>query len=141
MNEIIRQFTSEDYDDARYLWENTPGVGVSDADSCAGIDMFLQRNPGFSFVAIQGGRLVGTILVGHDGRRGHIHHLAVEVQSRGQGLARKLVNAGLAKLTEAGIQKCHLLVFHDNESGQAFWRFVGAEERPALALYSIALAD
>jgi ribosomal protein S18 acetylase RimI-like enzyme len=139
MTENIRIFTSEDYDAARHLWETTPGVGVSDADSRAGIDMFLQRNPGFSFVALVEGRLVGTILVGHDGRRGHIHHLAVEVNSQGRGLARKLVNAGLEKLVEAGIQKCHLLVFHDNESGQAFWRLVGAEERPALALYSIAL--
>jgi ribosomal protein S18 acetylase RimI-like enzyme len=140
MADDIREFTSADYNDARHLWETTEGVGITDSDSREGIDMFLRRNPGFSFVAIVDGRLVGTILVGHDGRRGHIHHLAVDVQSRNRGLASKLVNAGRAKLAEAGIQKCHLLVFQNNESGQAFWRTVGAQERPALALYSIALS-
>lgn len=139
MTEEIRVFTPEDYDNARLLWEDTEGVGITDSDSREGIEMFLQRNPGFSFVAIDGARLVGTILVGHDGRRGHIHHLAVHAQSRNRGLARKLVNAGLAKLTEVGIQKCHLMVFKENKSGQEFWRVVGAEERAALALYSIAL--
>jgi len=139
MTQEIRAFTPEDYDAARRLWESTEGVGITDSDSREGIEMFLQRNPGLSFVAIEGTRLVGTILVGHDGRRGHIHHLAVHPQSRNRGLARGLVNAGLARLKELGIQKCHLLVFRENKSGQEFWSVVGAQERPALALYSIGI--
>jgi ribosomal protein S18 acetylase RimI-like enzyme len=135
----IHPFTNQDYPEARRLWEETEGVGLSDADSRDGIELFLSRNPGLSFVAVERGRVVGTILVGHDGRRGHIHHLAVHAQNRKLGLARQLVQVGLAKLAEVGIQKCHLLVFQQNESGQAFWRAIGAEQRPALALYSLAI--
>jgi len=32
------------------LWQICEGVGLLDADSCQGIEKYLQRNPGLSFV-------------------------------------------------------------------------------------------
>lgn len=139
MAQEIRAFAPDDYDAARQLWDSIEGVGISDSDSRAGIELFLQRNPGLSFVAIEGRRVVGTILAGHDGRRGYIHHLAVHPQYRNRGLGRGLMSAGLVRLKALGIQKCHLLVFRENKSGQEFWGAVGAQARPELALYSIAV--
>jgi putative acetyltransferase len=40
-------------------------------------------------------------------------------------------------LRDAGIQKCHLLVFRENASGRAFWERVGAEERVTLTTFSL----
>jgi N-acetylglutamate synthase len=133
----IRVFTSDDHAAALKLWQASEGVGLSDADSFENIGRFLERNPGLSFVATDTGRVVATILCGHDGRRGLIHHLLVAPTHRRQGLGRALLKRALAALGQANIQKCHLLVFRDNAEGMAFWHGIGAEERVLLALFSM----
>ena len=137
MTEQIVPFEPAHYAAARALWEQTPGVGLSDADEPRAIEQFLMRNPGLSLAAFANGVLVGTVLVGHDGRRGLIHHLAVAAHVQRQGVGRRLVREGMARLRAAGIHKCHLLVFADNAPGRAFWAAVGAEHRESLTIYSI----
>ena len=66
----LEPFSDNHYAAARALWEATDGVGLSGADSEASIAQFLARNPGTSDVALDDAKLVATILVGHDGRRG-----------------------------------------------------------------------
>lgn len=137
----IRVFTSDDHAAALKLWQASEGVGLSDADSFENIARFLERNPGLSLVATDAGRVVATILCGHDGRRGLIHHLLVAPTHRRQGLGRALLKRALAALGQAQIQKCHLLVFRDNAEGMAFWHGIGAEERVSLALFSMPTGD
>ena len=137
MSMDIRVFTNDDHAAALKLWQASEGVGLSDADSFENIVRFLARNPGLSFVATDTGRVVATILCGHDGRRGLIHHLLVAPTHRRQGLGRTLLKRALAALGQAQIQKCHLLVFRDNAEGMAFWHGIGAEERVSLALFSM----
>jgi ribosomal protein S18 acetylase RimI-like enzyme len=133
----VREFEPEDHARARALWDATEGVGLSDADSLENVRRFLERNPGLSFVATDSDVLVATILCGHDGRRGLIHHLAVASSHRRRGLGRQLVRRAIAALREEGIQKCHLLVFHQNVAGRAFWERIGAEERTTIGIFSI----
>lgn len=137
MTITLQIFEPQHYLAALRLWEQTEGVGLSAADSEAAITLFLQRNPGLSLVALDAGQLVGTILIGHDGRRGLIHHLAVAHSARRQGIGAQLVREGLAGLRQANIDKCHLLVFTENSAGQAFWQSIGAEHRTTVALYSL----
>ncbi|MEN9933993.1 MAG: acetyltransferase [Chloroflexota bacterium] len=140
MHTTIRTFRPEDYDAAFELWKATPGIGLSSADERDAILSFLARNPGMSYVASDGDRLVGTILCGHDGRRGLIHHLVSAVTVRRQGAAQRLLAAGMESFRRAGIQKAHLFVFQSNDEAIAFWRAVGAQYRSELALYSIAVS-
>ena len=137
----IRQYEAADYPAARSLWQETPGVGLSEADEQRPIEQYLSRNPGSSFVAYEGEALVGTILCGHDGRRGLIHHLVTAKEFRRRGLGRQLLRAGLQALGAQGINKCHLLVFQSNAEGLAFWRAVAATERKELALFSLSIAS
>ncbi len=65
----IAPFTPADYEAACALWAGMEGISLSDADSRAAIARFLERNPGTCFAAREGGRLVGTLLAGSDGRR------------------------------------------------------------------------
>lgn len=133
----IRPFEPEDHAAAWALWESTDGIGLSRANSFEGVARFLRRNPSSCFVATDKGVLVGTILCGHDGRRGLIHSLAVGSAHRRRGLGRALVTRALAALRQEGIEKCHLLVFNENADGRAFWKGIGAEERTTLALFSL----
>jgi ribosomal protein S18 acetylase RimI-like enzyme len=133
-------FDPRHIDAARGLWARTEGVGLSAADEVEPLGRYLARNPRTSFVALKDGTLAGTLLCGHDGRRGLLHHLAVADECRRSGLGRRLVEAGLKALRDDGIQKCHLMVFADNPSGLAFWAAIGAQRRDELQLLSLSTA-
>jgi ribosomal protein S18 acetylase RimI-like enzyme len=117
----VRDFTMEDYDGAVALWKRETHIGLSSADGRDALEAFLRRNSGLSKVMIRGGRLTGTVLCGHDGRRGYVYHLYVEPEHRRGGMATLLVDACLDSLRREGIQKCHLFIFKGNEEGKSFW--------------------
>jgi putative acetyltransferase len=137
----IQPFTLSDYDEVYALWQATPGVGLSSADSREAIEIYLERNPGLSFVARIDGRLVGAVLCGTDGRRGYLHHLAVDSEFRRQGAGSALVEHCLAGLKAQGIDKCHLFVFASNTSGRAFWEHTRWKLRTDLVMMSTATSD
>ena len=118
------------------LWQESEGVGLSASDQPDQIGRFLDRNPGFSFVALANGSVVGALLCGHDGRRGYIHHLAVRPEYQRLGFGRQLVDRSLRRLSQAGILKCHLFIFSDNVTASAFWDRLGWTRRSELAIMS-----
>lgn len=136
---IIREMRLADYEAMYALWLGCEGIGLSASDSREQIGLYLGRNPGMSFVAEVDGRLAGTILGGHDGRRGTIHHAAVHPDFRHQGIGQQLVATCLAALRAAGVLKCHIFVHRTNEAAQAFWRAVGWHDRGDLHLMSVFL--
>lgn len=141
MHIVIREMTMQDYDQARYLWENTQHIGISNADSRENIALFLLRNPGMNFVACDNDRLVGTVLCGHDGRRGYLYHMAVEDTHRYLGIARQLGEKCLVMLEKAGIEKCHIFVYAGNEEGKLFWKKTGWVERNDLIIMSYSIVN
>jgi ribosomal protein S18 acetylase RimI-like enzyme len=132
----IRTMTVEDYDKVYNLWNNTPGVGLSEADEKHKIDAFLQRNPGLCFVYEDKNDIIGTILCGNDGRRGYIHHLVIREDYRRMGLGQELVQRCLDGLKQLEILKCHLFVFANNEIGRGFWSDTGWKRREDILIYS-----
>ena len=127
---------SQDYNEAYGLWKATDGVGLSSADEPEAVGRYLIRNPDLSFVAYEGPLLVGTILGGHDGRRGFIHHLAVRLSHRRLGIGRRLVTLCLKGLQTEHIEKCHLFVYQSNDEAIAFWQDIGFTRRSELAMMS-----
>lgn len=132
----IVEMTPDDCDEVLALWRRTEGVGLNEGDTPQGIAACLARNPGLSQIARREGRIVGAVLCGHDGRRGYLHHLAVEPAVRGQGLGSAMVETCLARLAAAGIEKCNLFVYADNEQGARFWTRNGWTERTELKVLS-----
>jgi ribosomal protein S18 acetylase RimI-like enzyme len=129
----IRVMTIDDYDQIYDLWIHTPGMGLNNLDdSRDGIARYLKRNPTTCFAALQGGKIVGVILSGHDGRRGYIHHTAVAVQARRKGIAAGLVSHAMEALKREGIHKVALVAFERNLEGNAFWESQGFSVRKDL---------
>lgn len=137
----IREIHIDDHAEIHSLWSNTPGMGLSDADSGPNVKSFLDRNRGLSFCYEEDGKIAGTILCGHDGRRGYVYHVTVAPEYRGRGIGRLLVRRSLEKLREEGIRKCHLFVFQDNEAGNAFWSRTGWTKRQDIYVYSATTGD
>lgn len=136
MNILIEPMTIANYDDVMALWKKAETIGLSSADEQKKIEAYLARNPGMSFVAKEKGTIVGAALCGHDGRRGYLHHLAVAESHRKIGLGRKLADRCIRSLRDAGIEKCHLFVFHRNKDGKAFWEKIGWTPRTDIQVVS-----
>ena len=129
----IRLMEIGDFSACYDLWLRTPGMGLNNIDdSPEGIDRYLRRNPNTCFVAEEEGRIVGVILAGHDGRRGHISHTAVDGAFQRRGIGRQLVEHVMAAMEREGIIKVNLVVFSHNEKGNAFWESVGFTVRTDL---------
>jgi ribosomal protein S18 acetylase RimI-like enzyme len=129
----IRIMTIADYDALYDLWLHIPGMGLNTTDdSREGIAQYLKRNPTTCFVAEAGGKLIGVIMAGHDGRRGFIYHTAVLPEHRKQGIAMALVDHAMQALEAEGIHKTALVVFASNELGNGFWEHIGFTKREDL---------
>jgi len=129
----IEAMDIKDYEEIISLWENTDGVGLSRSDdSKEAIAKFLSKNPYTCFIARNDEKIIGTIMAGSDGRRGHIYHLTVKPEHRGKGIGRKLLERAEEGLRKEGIRKVFLVAFKDNEAGNGFWEATGYKTREDL---------
>jgi len=117
--------TPADYDQAYALWRTTDGVCLDEEDSREGISLYLRRNQGMCFVATVDNAVVGTVLCGHEGRRGLLRHLVVATHFRRNGIARDLIEHTRSALAREGIRKCNTFVFDSNVAGRQFWDYMG----------------
>ena len=132
----IREMHIEDYESVINLWCQTEGMSIRDADSKESIASYLERNAGLSFVAESDETIVGAVLVGTDGRRGYLQHLAVDTNFRGQKLGCQLVSEAVNALAGLGIPKTHLFVYNDNINAQQFYEKLGWFPRDEVRMYS-----
>lgn len=128
--------TKDDYDEVYEMWQTTSKRALSNADSQEQIERYLDRNKGMSQVAVIDGKIVGTVLAGHDGRRGFIHHMAVMPQYRRKHIGHSLANKAIEKITAEGIDKTHIFCYQNNETGQDFWSDFGFKKRDDVFVYS-----
>jgi ribosomal protein S18 acetylase RimI-like enzyme len=130
----IRKMTINDYNEIIKLWKSTDGVGLSGKDdSQKSIRLFLEKNPNICFVAENKNKeIIGTIMAGNDGRRGHIYHLMVKPEYRKNGLGQILREKTEKALKKEGIRKLFLVVFAKNKIGNKFWENNGYKTRKDL---------
>ena len=139
---MVRIMTIEDYEGVYALWKKIKGFGIrSIDDSKEGVARFLKRNPTTSVVAEKDGRIVGSILCGHDGRRGCLYHVCVDEDYRRHGIGKRMVVFAMKALKEEKINKVSLIAFTENDIGNAFWNTIGWTERLDLNYYDFSLNE
>lgn len=132
----------KDYDAVYELWTTIHGFAMrSIDDSKSGVMKFLQRNPGLSVVAESDGEIIGSILSGHDGRRGCFYHVCVKESYRKHGVGKKMATEAMVRLNNEGINKVQLVAFTQNEIGNQFWHHEGWQEREDLNTYDFVLNE
>ncbi len=139
---MIRIMTIEDYEGVKALWMKIKGFGIrSIDDSKEGVERFIKRNPTTSVVAVEDGKIVGSILCGHDGRRGCLYHVCVDEAYRMRGIGKNMVVMAMEALKEEGINKVSLIAFTKNDIGNAFWKEIGWTKREDLNYYDFTLNE
>ena len=139
---MIRTMTMEDYEGVYALWTKIRGFGLRSVDdSREGIERFLRRNPTTSVVAVEDGKGVGSILCGHDGRRGCLYHVCVDEGYRRRGIGKAMVVKAMEELEKEEINKVCLIAFTRNDIGNAFWNTIGWTKRLDLNYYDFVLNE
>ncbi|MBQ8325608.1 MAG: GNAT family N-acetyltransferase [Lachnospiraceae bacterium] len=139
---MIRIMTIEDYPQVHDLWMKIKGFAIrSIDDSEEGVAIFLRRNPTTSVVCEEDGKIVGTILCGHDGRRGCMYHVCVDPDYRLQGIGKAMVVFAMQQLKAEHISKVSLIAFTKNDIGNAFWNRIGWTKREDLNYYDFTLNE
>ena len=136
MNYTIRPMTIDDYDEIFAMWQITTKRALSSADERSQIERYLKRNEGLSQVAVVAGKIVDTVLAGHDGRRGFIHHMAVLPEYRRRRIGHALAERAIAGIQAEGIEKTHIFCYQNNETGQKFWSDFGFKKRDDVFVFS-----
>lgn len=134
----LRSVTAADHAALFSLWSRTPGIQLRCDDEYEPFAAYLARNPDLSLLLEVEGEVIGSLLVGHDGRRGYLQHLAVAPPHRGCGYARLLLNEALARLAALGIGKSHVFVLRDAPEALGFWEAQrGWGRRNDILVYSV----
>lgn len=134
--------TIEDFDQVHALWMTISGFAIrSIDDSREGVERFLRRNPTTSVVAEEDGKIVGSILCGHDGRRGCLYHVCVHKDYRMRGIGKAMVVYAMNALKAEEISKVSLIAFTRNDIGNAFWNRIGWTRRLDLNYYDFTLNE
>ena len=93
-------------------------------------DIALARREANATVLIgrDGGVIVATAMVGHDGHRGWVYYVATDPGHRGKGLGRTIMQAAEDWLRQAGLAKLQLMVRRENAAAGAFYQSIGYAE-------------
>ena len=142
MEVTVRPMLISDYDEVYRLWMGIKGFGIrSIDDSREGTERFIRRNPTTSIVAELEGKIVGSILCGHDGRTGCFYHVCVDEAYRNQGIGKKMAYAAMRALQAENINKVNLIAYKKNLIGNFFWQSFGWKRRSDINYYEFILNE
>ncbi len=130
----LRTATVRDHGALIALWLRN-GIAVRDGDDRRGVGLMLRRNKGLSIVATMDGAIVGSVLVTWDGRRGWLHHMAVERACRRAGVASLLVAEAERRLRAMGATRVKAEVYSRNRASRALFRSMGYEQYERLLTF------
>jgi ribosomal protein S18 acetylase RimI-like enzyme len=116
-----------DVADVIALWQ---ACGLTRPWNDPAADIALARRGPNSAILIgrDGGAMVATAMVGHDGHRGWVYYVAVDPARREQGFGRAIMDAAEDWLRQAGIAKLQLMVRRENAKAGAFYQTIGYAE-------------
>jgi ribosomal protein S18 acetylase RimI-like enzyme len=121
---VITDLGEQQHQAAVALWHAT-GLTRPWNDPHADLRRALDGPTSTVLAATEGGDLVGTAMVGHDGHRCWIYYLAVDPARQGAGIGRRLVEACERWARERQLPKIQLMVRNTNAPAVGFYRSLG----------------
>jgi ribosomal protein S18 acetylase RimI-like enzyme len=120
----FRRATVEDADALVVFWA-AAGASMGNTDNADCVRAAIVYSRAVMLLAMDEGRIVGSLLGTFDGWRGHMYRLAVEPALRRRGVATALVRQMEQLFRAWGVKRVSVLVERDRPSATAFWTAAG----------------
>jgi ribosomal protein S18 acetylase RimI-like enzyme len=135
----IRPFGPADYDRIMELWTQG-GLPLKPRGRDSRENIVKQIGlPNVRFLVAEegeGGRVVGTVVATHDGRKGWINRLSVDEALRRRGLGARLVRAAEAWLEAQGMDILACLIEDENAVSMAVFGRLGYKQHPEIIYFA-----
>jgi ribosomal protein S18 acetylase RimI-like enzyme len=131
----IEKFSIEFYEEVVMLWRKA-GINVGSSDTRGELKKMLKRNPNLFLVGKINNKVIGIVIGGFDGRRGYVHHLAVDPDHQKKGYGKMIIDKLIANFRKIGVHKIHLFIEKYNKDVVEFYRNLGWEIRDDLIMMS-----
>ena len=131
----IEDFSMDSYEMIIKLWKKA-GISVGSTDKKEEIERMLKRNPSLLLVGKLDEKLISVVMGGFDGRRGYVHHLAVDPDYQKKGFGKMIMDELIARFRKMGVHKVHLFIEKYNKEVVEFYINLGWEIRDDLIMMS-----
>ncbi|MFW9941016.1 MAG: GNAT family N-acetyltransferase [Candidatus Thorarchaeota archaeon] len=131
----IEKFSMKSYDDIVHLWKKA-GISVGSSDSKKEVKRMLERNPDLFLLGKIEEEIVAVVMGGFDGRRGYVHHLAVDPKHQKKGYGKKLMEVLIEEFRKNGVHKIHLFIEKQNQTVVDFYSYLDWQIRDDLIMMS-----
>ncbi|MFW9852150.1 MAG: GNAT family N-acetyltransferase [Candidatus Thorarchaeota archaeon] len=128
-------FNIDMYERVNELWEIC-GITLGSSDTRDQVQRVLNYSADLFFVGIKDNKIIAVVIGAFDGRRGYVHHLAVDPKLQKEGYGRLMMEELHKRFKEKKIHKVHLFVEVDNEGVIEFYKKVGWHTRDDLKMMS-----
>lgn len=137
MEVLIRKFKISDYDQVINLWQlcQLP-LKPEGRDSRCQLEQQIKLDQIIFLVAEKEGKVIGTVLASHDGRKGWINRLAVHPDARRQGLGTQLIKKAEEELEKQGLNLLAALIEEENSASRDLFVRLGYEPHPEIVYFS-----
>jgi hypothetical protein len=129
----FRDIRDEDVEETIALWKvcdltrtwNDPAKDIA----------FARSSPSSTvLIAEEEGRIVASVMPGHDSHRGTLYYVAVHPSQQRKGYGRAAVKAAEVWLSKQGVWKINLMIRPENEPVKAFYESLGYEINPVFCM-------
>lgn len=130
---LIRKFNIAEMQEVIDIWK-VCGLLHPPNDPVDEIKIKAEFQPDLFLVGEVEGKLIATIMLGFEGRRGWINSLSVLPDYQGRGYGSEIVKHGMQLLAELGAPKINLLVRPGNSKVMEFYEKLGFENEKAILM-------
>jgi ribosomal protein S18 acetylase RimI-like enzyme len=122
---LIREFTSDDYQEMIRLWESLGLGGAHRGDDATIIQRTIEMGGKLLLMFEKlSNKIIGTSWLTVDGRRAYLHHFGIHADFQGKKLADPLLEASLKYAKSTGLQ-IKLEVHKNNEKALGLYKKYG----------------
>lgn len=130
---IVRTATPEDEAAVTHLWRSCNLV-ASYNDPATDFRFAILGPNSTVLVGEAGGRICGSIMVGHDGHRGWLYYVASAPDQQKQGTGRTMVEAAEQWLRDRNVRKVQLMIRDTNTAVVPFYERLGYDDSPRIVM-------
>ena len=131
----IETFSMQHYQEVLELWKRA-GIDVGSSDSKEEITLILERNPELFLVGKEQEKIIAVVIGAFDGRRGYIHHLAVDPDYQKRGYGKGILEELIARFRKKRVHKIHLFIQKENKKVIEFYIKQGWKLRDDIIMMS-----